>query len=132
MQITIDTASYNHRRHGRPWIATVDFSETAKGEFAFGEWAGDSYNGGEGILSIDAEPGQIIAEGQKDNRQPRNSAPKFYAVRLDGSLETLGDKGEAYKWYLAQKKNTPDREQLIAEREALQARLAEIETLLAG
>lgn len=101
--ITIDTASYNQRRYGKPWIAKVDFAADPKGNFEFGDWSGDHYNGGAGVLTIDAEPGDIIATGQKDNRQARNSAPDYYLVQTDGQLATLGDKGAAYKHYLAHK-----------------------------
>lgn len=107
MQIERNTASYNHRRMGRPWIAKVDFA-TPKGEFVFGDWTGDAYNGGEGVLTITADPGDIIAKGQKDNRQPKNSAPDFYVVLPDGKLDPIGDKGEAYKYYLANKTKTPE------------------------
>lgn len=129
MQITKETGSYNHRRMGKPWIARVDFS-TPKGEFAWGDWSGDHYNGGEGVLSIEAAPGDIIAKGQKDNRQPRNSAPYYYVVLADGRLDPLGDKGAAYKFYLSRKSAAPDLDALRAERLALVARIAEIDAII--
>jgi len=79
MEITKETGSYNQRRMGRPWIAKVDFTNS-KGDFSWGDWTGDQYNGGAGVLSINAKPGDIIATGQKDNRQPKNSAPDFFVV----------------------------------------------------
>ena len=99
MEIRIETAIYNNRRFGKPWIAKVNF-DNPKGDFVWGEWVGDHFNGGEGVLVIDALPGDIIATGQKDHRQPRNSAPKFSVVVSSGNLENLGDKGAAYKYYL--------------------------------
>lgn len=130
MRITVETESYNERRYGKPWIAKVDFS-TAKGEFAFGDWTGDHYNGGEGVLSIEAQPGDIIAKGQKDTRQPRNSAPYFYMVTSNGELTPIGDKGEAYKYYLDNKKDAPPSlDALRKEREALLVRIAEIDAIL--
>lgn len=129
MTITIETKSYNERRMGKPWIAKVDFTDP-KGAFAFGDWAGDSRNGGEGVLSIAASTGDIIATGQKDNRQPRNSAASFFVVNASGELDDLGDKGAAYKHYLATKQATPDQAALETEKAALLARLAEIEELL--
>ena len=131
MEITRETGSYNERRMGKPWIAKVDFSN-AKGEFSFGDWAGDSRNGGAGVLSINAEQGDIIAVGQKDNRQPRNSSPDFYVVRFDGSLLSLGDKGAAYKHFQNEKKESKkiDREALLEEKKNLEARLFLIDTLL--
>ena len=129
MNITIETKCYNHRRMGKPWIAKVDFS-TPKGNFSWGDWTGDQYNGGEGVLSVNANLGDIIAQGQKDNRQPRNSAPDFFVVLADGALDTLGDKGAAYKYYLEHKKAAPDLDSLRKERVTLLARIAEIDTIL--
>lgn len=130
MEITIETSPYNHRRYGRPWIATVDFTQSTKGNFGFGDWTGDHYNGGAGVLTITANPGNIIAQGQKDSRNPRNSAPDFSVVETDGQLGHLGDKGEAYKYFLKHKDNTPNTEALTAEKAGLLARIAEIDALL--
>ena len=129
MKITVETDSYNERRYGKPWIAKVDFSNT-KGDFSFGDWTGDHYNGGEGILSLDTNLGDIVATGQKDNRKARNSAPIFFVVLHDGSLENIGDKGKAYKFYLENKESAPDKDALLIEKESLVARLAEIEKLI--
>jgi hypothetical protein len=130
MEITIETDSYNHRRYGRPWIAKVDFNKSVKGDFAWGDWAGDHYNGGAGVLTIGANPGDIIAQGQKDNRNPRNSAPDFNVVGTGGKLEYLGDKGDAYKYFLEIKAATPDLDALRKERTALLARIAEINAII--
>ena len=127
MEITLTTDSYNQRRYGKPWIAKVDFSDP-KGAFSFGDWIGDGWNGGAGTLQIDANPGDIIATGQKDNRNPKYSAPDFYEVTSDGKLNYLGDKGAAYKHYKDQP--TIDRTALTAERDRLMARVAEINTIL--
>lgn len=129
MNITRETHSYNQRRYGKPWIAKVDFSGGPKGDFSFGEWAGDHYNGGAGVLEIAANPGDIIAIGQKDFRKASNSAPDFFVVDAAGNLNGIGDKGSAYKHY----KSAPaiDRDALAAERERLSARIAEIDSLLA-
>jgi hypothetical protein len=104
MEITIETGSYNERRYGKPWIAKIDFASDKKGTFTFGDWTGDGRNGGEGVLSINTQAGDIIAKGQKDNRQPRNSAPDFYVVLADGSIDPFGDKGAAYKFFIESKK----------------------------
>lgn len=101
MKIEIETSSYNHRRYGKPWIAIVDFTDT-KGEFKFGDWVGS--HGDSGMLMIKAEPGTIIASGQKDFRQPKNSAPDWYVVVESGGnsrhtdkLQKLDDKVSAFK-----------------------------------
>ena len=128
MEITKETTMYNQRRYGKPWIAKVDFKTSTKGDFAWGDWTGDHYNGGEGVLTISAKAGEIIAEGQKDNRNPRNSAPSFYVVTPEGELDPLGDKGDAYKYYLVNR--TPNRDTLIAEKAMLEHRIVKINTLL--
>lgn len=95
-QITINTGSYNQRRYSKPWIARVTFDAAGKAEFAWGEWIGDHRTGSEGTLVIEASEGDIIARGQKDFRQPKNSAPRYYQVR-NGELAELAGKAEAYK-----------------------------------
>jgi hypothetical protein len=99
MEITKNTKSYNDRRYGKPWIARVDFNASAKGEFAWGNWTGQ--NGGEGVLSINAHAGDIIAIGQKDNRFHSYVRMDFLVVTENGELMSLGDKGAAYKYFLA-------------------------------
>ena len=99
--IEIQTESYNDRRYSKPWIARVDFASDKNGSYQFGDWIGRA--GGEGTLEIDANTGDIIAQGQKDIRKPKNSTNEFYQVKADGSLEHIGDKGAAYKiWKKAQ------------------------------
>lgn len=95
-QIKVKTGSYNQRRYGKPWIARVDFSATPKGDFQWGDWVGDHRNGSDGLLLIAADDGDIVAIGQKDFRNSKNSAPEWYQVR-DGKLHSLTGKAEAYK-----------------------------------
>lgn len=95
-RIEISTNPYNQRRCGKPWIARVDFSIDPRGEFKWGTWIGDALNGSEGLLIIDAAEGDIIASGQKDHRQPRNSAPDYYQV-VDGQLVPVATRAAAYK-----------------------------------
>ena len=130
MEITVETSSYNERRYGKPWIAQVDFSQSTKGNFSWGDWTGDHYNGGAGILSIIVNPGDIVARGQKDFRKPRNSAPEFFIVSVEGELEFIGDKGAAYKYYLQNKDIAPDLDALQAERNTLVNRISEIDEIL--
>ena len=129
MKITVKTIGYNQRRCGKPWIAKVNF-ESPKGDFAWGDWTGDHYNGGAGTLTINANPGDIIARGQKDFRNKRNSAPDFYVVSGDGSLEEIGDKGAAYNFFLEKKDAKPNRDALKKEKESLMARIAEIDEII--
>ena len=129
MNFTQETSSYNQRRYSQPWIAKVDFSDS-KGNFSFGDWTGDKWNGGEGVLSIETDAGDIVATGQKDLRKPRNSAPEFFVMTEDGKLEPLGDKGAAYKFFLSQKEKGVDIEALNSEKTRLLARIEEINQIL--
>lgn len=84
MNITRSTSSYNDRRYGKPWIARVDFVADPKGKFLWGNWIGQPGEAGE--LSVDAQPGDVIASGQKDFRKSKNSAPDWYTVDINGDL----------------------------------------------
>lgn len=96
MRITQATRSYNERRYGKPWIATVDFSDP-KGTFNFGQWIGAK--GQEGELVVEAAPGDVVAQGQKDNRG--SSSTDYHIVQQDGSLGSVVTKIEAYKAWQA-------------------------------
>lgn len=127
MKIQIETGIYNERRYGKPWIAKVEFVG-GKSEFKFGAWIGS--HGSSGILEIQAEPGDVIARGQKDNRgNPRNSAPDYYIIDVDGVLRDT-DKPAAYRHYESRKSAQPDSVALMSERDRLLKRLAEIDTQL--
>lgn len=146
MKIQIATPSYNERRYGKPWIARVDFPD-AKGVFNFGEWVGQ--NGTSGLLIIDVQPGDIIAMGQKDHRNMSNSAPDFFLVPMDApehlesnsyrALDEAGfariTKADAYQHYQDRAKgnaDSTDYQALLNEREALIARIAEIDAVIAA
>ena len=88
MEIRIETSSYNEKRYGKPWIAMVDFAASANGEMIFGNWVGTP--GYDGVLLLDATPGDIVARGQKDFRNPKYSAPTYYIVGADGQLLPTG------------------------------------------
>lgn len=93
------TSMYNHRRYSKPWIAVVDFSQNPQGQFGWGDWVGDHYNGSDGLLVVAASINDIVATGQKDFRQPKNSAPDWWYVGEDGKLHILDSKADAYKYY---------------------------------
>lgn len=94
--ITISTSSYNDRRYGKPWIAKVDFSTDAKGNFLWGTWLGQPGEAGELTLT-DLQLGDVIAQGQKDFRKPRNSAPEWGYIDAAGALNNAASKIEAVK-----------------------------------
>jgi len=93
-KIEYKTESYNERRYGKPWIARVDFSQKAGGEFIWGTWVGDI--GKEGVLVLEANEGDIVARGQKDFRNPKYSAPIWYQV-VGVYLVKLSGKARAYE-----------------------------------
>lgn len=95
MKITASTSSYNERRYGRPWIARVDFSNDPTGEFIWGSWLGQPGEPGE--LTVEAFPGDVVARGQKDLRNPRNSAPDWYIVDGNGNLVRCSTKIDAVR-----------------------------------
>lgn len=95
MKLEIDTPSYNQRRYGKPYIAKIDFSTGASGTPTWGEWCGRA--GDPGLLILEAEVGDIIMQGQKDNRNQRYSTPDYYQLADDGSLKPTGTKASAYK-----------------------------------
>jgi hypothetical protein len=98
MKISIETAAYNERRYGKPWIAKVDFSQQSQGEFLWGKWIGDI--GCSGLLEVEAEEGDIVATGQKDFRKPSNSAPEWYQVQ-SGKLVSIGTRVDALRAFRA-------------------------------
>ena len=77
------TPSYNQRRYGKPWIAKLTF-DAGKAEYQFGSWLGTP--GQEGELSIEVEPGDVIATGQKDNRKGRGGPEHIGVVQVDGAV----------------------------------------------
>ena len=93
MNLTITTSSYNDRRYSKPWIAKVDFSSNKQGDFKFGDWVGSA--GDKGVLELEVSPGDVVAQGQKDFRKPKNSTPEFYIVESGGSLRAVS-KVDAY------------------------------------
>lgn len=95
IKIEISTSSYNERRYGKPYLARMDFATDPKGAPQWGSWIG--HPGEEGILMIDAAPGDVIMQGQRDGRKARNSAPDYGLVLADGSIQWLPSKAAAYR-----------------------------------
>lgn len=93
MKIEIATDAYNHRRYSRPYIATLDFTDL-KGTPAWGTFIGT--HGEAGFCLIEANPWDIIMQGQRDGRGNKGGAD-YYQVGSDGELASLASKAEAYK-----------------------------------
>ncbi|XID91023.1 hypothetical protein ACF3MZ_21225 [Paenibacillaceae bacterium WGS1546] len=104
MRVKIEYGSYNSRRYGKPWGAKVSF-EGAKlsYDFAAGSFLGDDRGGN---VYIDCEPGDVVAAGQKDNRNPRYTENKLYIVQKDGSLAEIDKVTALEHWEQRQKVET--------------------------
>lgn len=130
MKIEIETNSYNDRRYGKPYIATIDFDVDPKGAAKFGIWIGSE--GYAGILQLECQPGDVLMRGQKDNRNPRYSAPDYGFVNVDGSVTWGLTKAAAYKLWDDFEQCSPEvkRAALEEEKAKLQERLTQINTEL--
>jgi hypothetical protein len=84
MTYTEKTSPYNEKRYGKPWMAIVTTSLTAN--FTFLDWDGRWGQAGE--FSFDAEPGTLLAYGQKDIRKGRGGVDGYQICMPDGSLPT--------------------------------------------
>lgn len=89
--------SYNSRRYSKPWAAIITFDGTGKAKYNFeaGTYLGNDEGG---ALIITAQPGDIIAAGQKDNRKPQNSDNNWYIVGDNNDLIGIS-KAEAFRHY---------------------------------
>lgn len=88
MTYTHETAAYNDRRYGRPWLGKLNGKMLTK-DYTFIAW--DGRNGHGGIFEFDAEPGQIIAHGQKDFRKNRGGIDGYYICLPDGTMHVLSN-----------------------------------------
>lgn len=92
MRLQVATTAYNEKRYGKPWIARVVDEQLS---FRFGKFVGDE--GYAGLLVLDVEAGDVIARGQKDNRNQRaQEPPAYFVVNADLSLTSIS-KVDAYK-----------------------------------
>lgn len=88
MRITKEFSSYNHRRYSRPWIAKVTgWPVGSQPTLQWGTFLGQEGEAGE--CEIEAEPGDLIRWGQKDNRNPKYSTAYWGKVEADGMITTL-------------------------------------------
>ena len=81
------TSSYNERRYGRPWHAKLINSISRNFEFL--EW--DGRPGREGIFRFEAEPGTLLAYGQKDIRKGRGGVDGYLICMPDGLCKPISD-----------------------------------------
>ena len=91
MRLSIETGTYNERRYGKPYIGVVSAEDGRV--IRWGAWIGTA--GQAGMLEIDAQPGDVIVKGQRDNRGS-NGTPEYAVVQDDGTLKYMS-KAEAIK-----------------------------------
>ena len=100
MIVKIKTDPYNARRYGRPWVANVALDGVGLRLKFNGAWHGqikdNGGNGTGGTLVIEAESGDVIAHGQKDNRGGNTTV--IYAVVEDNGAINPIDKAGVYDW----------------------------------
>jgi len=96
--ITLKTSSFNARRYGKPWIATVKFGADGKSDYQWGTWVGtvDGSDGSAGELVINAREGDIVADGMRDYRKGASNIT-YYQVRNGQLVELKGGKAEAFR-----------------------------------
>lgn len=83
MKLYIKYNSYNPRRYSKPWGARLgNWEDAGKPEMRWGAYLG-SAEGGD--LEIDAEPGDVVRWGQKDNRG-NNTDSNWGIVRTNGTI----------------------------------------------
>lgn len=85
MKYTEQTSGYNERRYGRPWRGIVTGNLTK--DFVFVDWEGRP--GQPGVFEYEAEPGTIVAYGQKDLRKGRGGVDGYDICMPDGSILAL-------------------------------------------
>lgn len=82
MKYTDTTGAYNDRRYGKPWMAIVVDSLTRG--FDFIDWQGTA--GSCGRFNFSAEPGTMVAYGQKDIRKGKGGVDGYQVCMPDGSM----------------------------------------------
>lgn len=96
MVISIEFGSYNDRRYSRPWISRVTAWPTGKAPTpVWGRYLGTAA-GGE--VEIEAEPGDVVRWGQKDNRKISGSESYWGIVQADGTVTKVTEPEARKHW----------------------------------
>jgi hypothetical protein len=109
MIVRVDFSAENDRRYGRPWIARVSkWPVGGKAELDWGTFLGTVSEGG--VCEIEAQAGDVIRYGQKDNRG-NHSVSKWAIVEADGSYTDTTEAKAAAQF--RQPKTAPAPEPLV-------------------
>lgn len=105
MLITIETENYDERRHGRPWLLRITAwctDQVWPADSEGGTWINDS-PGRPGRLELEAQPGDLLRHGQRDNHCPGRSLEAWCVVKSNGTLHELIDRGTALDYWRSHK-----------------------------
>ena len=94
---------YNKARFGRPWGGVCKLDGLKVGYDFTGLYQGDERGGD---VVVEAEPGMILAFGQKDTKGTK-SIQEFHIVELSGDLTQIG-KQEAYDHLAREERGAAD------------------------
>ena len=124
MLIEHEWHAYNTRRFGNPWAARISFNGVKPVYDFVGRFAS-------GRLAFEAEPGDLMAMGQKDHRG-NGTTKEFYLIGAAGELERINEAHALLLWRERTTATTPDNgadnemARLRADHERLKAALEKI------
>lgn len=99
MIISIPTKPYNHYVLSRPWIGKLSFRVDGFHDvIEWGSFLGQP--GYAGMLTLEAEPGDIVGYGQKNWKSPRESYVHYFRVSDTNALIPLDDREMAFSFSL--------------------------------
>ncbi len=85
MYVSVEFGSYNPRRCSKPWVfKVIDWKTGEQPEVEWGSYLG---NDDGGVVEIDAQPGDVVRYGQKDNRNPKHTVRRWAIVGDAGELK---------------------------------------------
>ena len=90
----METSSYNERRYGAWWCASVTFPNGPRAVYTWGDSTGKW--GKAGVLRVACRPGDIIAYGQKDQRRSSGDEHHIMVMEEDGRMTEV-ERTEAWK-----------------------------------
>jgi hypothetical protein len=91
----LNVGAYNPRRYSAPWCARVTGTK-ARGELVYEFCDSTARHGSSGMLRAPCKPGEIVAWGQKDMRNPSRSDHVLLVMGDDGGMTEI-DRTEAFK-----------------------------------
>ncbi|MDR2054482.1 MAG: hypothetical protein LBQ10_01220 [Desulfovibrio sp.] len=99
--VSFEIGAYNHRRYSKPWGAIVTF-DGPKPQYNFdaAAYLGDDTGG---RVIVQCRVGDIVARGQRDNRNPKYTENNWCIVEDGGKTRTV-DKAEAYDHWTARQR----------------------------